>query len=409
MNRRQTGAEFRLGPERPFGWGDIRRIGSRLRRSFLRARLPLRTLILLLGTGGTVFGADGGAAGNEVEVEEAMEESPWDWSATVRGGLGHKDNVLLSDFFTESSVFTFTDAEAFLFRVPTDGWEFTGVFTGEDRRYWQSESVNKEQLFLLSGDVRKALGEDWKVGFAGQYFYNDQVFDASVSEGLPLRIRAKLHRGSGGPLFHYELGEKRRLEFGFPVARLEFGHPLDDSWEWGPRALFGQKYGELGSEFTALAQWRHRSYDVRQAPDVPGKSLTFDIPEFELGVRHFWDEKKRWRSRGRVGLEINRDNGSGFFDYLRWKFSKDITFTQGDFEGTLQAKILHYDYDRQEVAGTGETRQRTEVVFGGRVRKGIWKSVKAFAEAEYERVVATDFEEEYHATTVWGGIEWEIK
>jgi hypothetical protein len=408
MNRVSTGvAEFRLWPARPFVGGGSRSFSSRLRRNFSGAVRPLRGLLLLFAAGGSALGAEADAAAAEIPTEK---ESLWDWSATVRAGLGYKDNVLLSDFFKESSIFTFTDAEAFLFRLPTDdGWEFTGVFTAEDRRYWESESVNKEQLFLTSGDLKKALGTDWKVGFAAQYFYNDQVFDASVAEGLPLRVRAKLHRGSAGPSVQYDLGSGRRLELSFTTARLEFGEPLDDSWELGPKLLFAQKFGPANSEFTAMMQWRHRQYDERQAPDRPGKSLTFEIPEFELGVRHYWDEAKHWRSRVRVGFELNQDNGSGFYDYRRWKVSKELNFTRGGFEGMLQGKFLHYDYRSQTVPPENKARQRTEFVLGGRVRQKLFKRVFAFGEVEYERVLATDFEERYHATTVWGGIEWEVK
>jgi len=262
---------------------------------------------------------------------------------------------------------------------------------------------------LTSADVKKAFGERWKVGLGAQYFYNDQVFDASVSEGLPLRIRAKLHRGAGGPSVQYDLGNGRRLEFGFLTARLEFEQPLDDSWEFGPKLMFAQKYGELGSEMTAMVQWRHRGYDVREAPGRPGKSLTFQIPELELGIRHYWDAEKQWRSRGRIGIEFNEDNGSGFYNYHRWKISKELSFTQGGFEGMLQAKFLHYDYELQKVPPDNRGRRRTELVLGARARKGIMKSLSVFGEIEYERVLATDFEERYHATTVWGGIEWEVK
>ncbi|HUS35969.1 MAG TPA: hypothetical protein VM680_11515 [Verrucomicrobiae bacterium] len=368
----------------------------------------------MLAAGASTFGANAPTepdpkADNAATADVPEKESVWDWSATLRGGVGYKDNVLLSDFFKESSVFTFTDVEAFLFRLPTDGWEFTGVFTAEDRRYWQSESVNKEQLFLTSGDLRKKLWEDWKVGVSAQYFYNDQIFDASVAEGLPLRVRAKLHRASGGPLIEYDLGNKRRLELSFTTARMEFGEPLDDSWELGPKLLFAQKYGAANSEFTAMVQFRHRQYDVRQAPDQPGRSLEFNVPEFELGIKHYWDAAKHWRSRGRMGIELNEDNGSGFYDYRRWKISKELSFTQGGFEGMLQAKFLHYEYKSQTVPPEGKGRRRTELVLGGRVRQRIMKHLFGFAEVEYERVLATDFEERYHATTVWGGVEWEVK
>jgi hypothetical protein len=365
-----------------------------LRRAACRATARLRTVFLFAAAATSIFAAD--------------DTSPWDWSATLRSGAGYKDNILLSQFFPESSVFTFNELEAFLFRIPTDGWEFTGVFTGEDRRYWQSQSVDKEQLFLTSAEAKKTFAEWWKVGLGAAYFYNDQVFDASVAEGLPFRIRAKLNRFSGGPSLEYDLYGGRRIELNFAVIRQNFEQPLDDSWEWGPRLLFGQKYGN-SSEFTASLQWHRRTYDTRAATGVPDvRSLTFDVPEFELAVKHYWDADKHWKSRGRAGIELNQDNGDGFFDYRRWKLSHQLDFTQGAFEGMLEGKFLHYEYAHQ-FAPDGHVRRRTELLFTGRVRREIIKSLSLFVEAEHEWVLATDFEERYHATTVWGGIEWEVK
>jgi hypothetical protein len=348
-----------------------------------------------------------GAASSVWAAEESA--SPWDWSATLRGGAGYKDNVLLSQFFKESSVFTFTEAEAYLFRIPQNGWEFTGVFTGEDRRYWQSDSMDKEQLFLLSAEAKKAFGDRWKAGLSAGYFYNDQVFDASVADGLPLRIPAKLNRFSGGPMIEYDLHGGRKLELGFAVVRQNFEKPIDSSWELGPRLTFIHKYGEANSEFTASAQWRRRSYDNRAAPGLDEtKSLTFDVPEFELGIKHYWDHEKHWASRGKAGIEFNEDNGDGFFDYRRWKLSQELDFTEGTFEGMLETKFLHYEYSHQ-LAPDGHGRRRTELLLAGRARKGIVKHISLFLQAEHEWVLATDFEERYSATSVWGGIEWEIR
>src|SRR5438067_556355 len=121
MNRvNDGGAEFRPQPVRPLVVGGIRRFKSRLRKATCGGKSRLQILFLLLAASRSIFGAEG------------QSESPWDWSATLRSGVGYKDNVLLSDLFKESSIFTFNDAEAFLFRIPENGWEFTGVFTAED-------------------------------------------------------------------------------------------------------------------------------------------------------------------------------------------------------------------------------------------------------------------------------------
>jgi hypothetical protein len=333
--------------------------------------------------------------------------SPWDWSATLRGGGGYKDNLLLSDLFKESSAFSFVDVDAFLFRAPVNGWEFTGFVSGEDRRYWQSDIMPKEQFLLVSAELKKSFAERWKAGVNAQYFYDYQIFDASVTEGLPFRVRASLNRFSTSPSLQYDLHHNRRLEFSFTLLRQEYQKPLDDSWELGPRLLFAQKYG-VGSEFSASLQWRHRTYDERASPGSQFKSLTFDVPEFELGISHYWDEAKHWRSRGRLGFEVNEDNGDGFFDYRRYKISNELGFTQGGFEGMLQAKFLHYEYTHQ-IATNGRARRRSELDFGARAKEQVFKGISLFAEFEHEWVLATDTDERYHATTIWGGIEWEVK
>jgi hypothetical protein len=408
------GLKFRLTTETGHGLvakeGTNRSKTGRLPRVTRRLRDALRAL-LLFAAGSSIFSADIESAHSQSPAPADVEEkiSPWDWSGTLRTGVGYKDNILLSDFFKESSVFTFAGAEAFVFRVPTDGWEYTGFISGEDRRYWASDIVPKEQYLLVSSDLKKAFLEKWKTGLGLQYFYNDQVFDASVTEGLPFRVRAKLNRFSGAPSVQYRISDRSRLEAYFNVVREEFELPLDDSWETGPRVVYVHKYGEIGSEISTTVLWRHRTYDTRSAPSFDDKSLVFNVPEFEFGLKHNWDDEKRWKSRVRMGLELNRDNGDGFFDYHRWKVSHELDFTQGGFEGILQAKFLHYEYPNQTVEDAGSQRRRTELVFGARAKQRIMNHLSAFVELEHERVLATDIEERYHATTIWGGVEWEVK
>src|SRR5688572_12449866 len=109
MNRAVTGAaaKFRLASVQLVVGGENRSFSSRLRGGFRRATGPLRGLLLLFAAGASTFAADATAdRAPDSAPEIPEEESLWDWSATVRGGLGYKDNVLLSDFFKESSIFT---------------------------------------------------------------------------------------------------------------------------------------------------------------------------------------------------------------------------------------------------------------------------------------------------------------
>ena len=346
--------------------------------------------------------------GADAEVETKEEEiSPWEFDFTLKEAGGYKNNVLLSDFNKESSAYNQTSLEFFAYHLPLNDWEFSGFAMLDDRRYWESESIDKEIVGLISGDLKRVIGERWKVGGNLQYFYNDQVYDASILEGIPARVRAKGHQITGGPAVKLELPGKRRLEFNGVIGRQEFAAPLDDQWEFGPKFLFGQRFGR-GSDLTVTLRWRDRAYDKRAAPGNPGKSLHFDQKESEVSLRHYWDEAKVWNTRTRAGVEYNEDNGNGFFDYWRVKFSQEAGFTKGGFLGTLQAKVLHYDYLNQRgLDGTG--RARSEVTFSARAEQQIIKRLKIFAEYEHEWIVAEDRTDRYRTTTFMAGLEWEIK
>jgi hypothetical protein len=345
-------------------------------------------------------------------AETSLETSPWDVSLTVRGGAGYKDNILLAHTQTQSSVFTLTGIEAFLFRAPIDNWEFTSVISGEDRRYWQSADADKEQLFFGTAEVKRRFWERWKVGLAAQYFYNDQIFDASITEDIRLRIRAQSHRWSGGPLLAVELPQKRRIELSANIVRLEFEELLDNSWEGGPKLLFGQKYGN-SSEITLTAAFRERSYEHRHAPGpagtIIGKSLQYQQEDFEIGVKHNWDKERTWKSRVRLGLEINEDNGFGHFDYRKYRISKDLSFTKGSFEGIFAAKFLHYEFLTQRTLFGDQARRLSELDFSLRLKQGITRSMSLFIESEYEWVLATDSVERYRSASVWAGLEWSFE
>ena len=122
--------------------------------------------------------------------------SPWDFSGTLRAGAGYKDNILLDKVASESSPFLLSGAELFLIRAPVDNWEFKTILSADDRRYTENQTVDKEQLFFALAEGKRRFLDLWNAGLSAEYFYNDQVFDASVSEQLPIRVKARSDRKS---------------------------------------------------------------------------------------------------------------------------------------------------------------------------------------------------------------------
>ena len=354
------------------------------------------------------------AIGQEEEEEDLdLSLSLWDKSITLRGALGYKDNVLLSSAHPEGSAFWQTALDVTVFRLSLDGGvNFTYFLTAEDRRYFSSDEIEKEQLLLTQAKLEKPIGDDWVASATLQYLYADQVYDASATELILETLPVKSHNVQFSPGITRNLPWNSALELKFTLERQYFNEPLDDYWEYGPQLAFTKKYGNR-SEASLSYTFDQREYDQRREVDldffaVEGTSLAYEQHEFEFDLNHSWDEERRWRSRLRFVFELNDDNATGFYDYNRYRLSKRFGYYAENWQATVEGKILHYDYDRQPVfEGTG-IRSTWEYVLAGHVHKRIWKQMNIFADTEYDIAESNYALEEYTVWTLMGGIDWEF-
>ena len=74
----------------------------------------------------------------------------------------------------------------------------------------------------------------------------------------------------------------------------------------------------------------------------------------------------------------------------------------------MEGRVLHYDYDVQQVLGTEEVRSNWEYVLALRAEKRIWRKLSIFGDFEHEIVDSNYALEEYDVTTVFGGVDWEF-
>jgi hypothetical protein len=337
----------------------------------------------------------------------------WEKTVNLRGALGYKDNVLLSNVRREGSAFWMSALDLSFFRLSLDeGPAVTFFVTAEDRRYFSSEELDKEQLVISQFRIDQKFLTDWKIGLIGQYMYADQIFDASATEQLLQTLPVKSHNLLAAPFISRDVFWRSSLELKFNVERQFFNKPLDDYWELGPQLTWKKPYGHK-SEFSLSYTYEDRSYDTRHQLDlnyqeIAGTSLRFDQHEFEATLNHSWDEARQWRSRFRFLYEINQDNGLGFYDYSRYRWSKRIGYYRPDWQATVEGKILHYDYKRQRVLNGNETRSNWEFVLGLHAEKTIWKQVKAFVDSEHEIVDSNYTLEKYSVNTVLAGVDWEF-
>ena len=367
------------------------------------------------------------------EEEPELDLSIWDKSVNLRGAFGYKDNVLLSTVDKQDSAFWQTTLDVMLLRADLEtGANLTLFLTAEDRRYFADIEVEKEQLVLLQGKYERPINGEWFWSGTAQYMYVDQVFDASATEQLLETLPVKSHNYQLTPAIGRNLPWQSRLELRFVGERQHFNEPLDDYWEVGPQFVWTKSYGNK-SELVASYTYDHRLYDSREQMEVvlegenfavlrpvPDTSLSYHQNEFEIGLNHSFDEARHWRSRSRFLFEINNDNGTGYYDYNRYRLSQRFGYYGDDWHATIEGRILHYDYDVQPVAeilsdptlpavvNPNEIRSNWEYLVAVHAEKNIWRKLTLFGDVEYEVVESNYSLEEYNVTTVMGGVDWEF-
>jgi hypothetical protein len=368
-------------------------------------RIRLIGLVVLLAT---AFNA---VADEELLAEADWEIPLWDYSVDLQGGFGYKDNVLLSHSDVQGSAFWMSGFETMIFRLPTRGWQFYFYAEASDVRYFDFPEVGDEQVALAAAQLSKDLGPGWKTTLGLNYLYQNQVYDLSATYtndssvgqilGHTFRPRWGLQKKLGAFWFDCELDATRQW--------LE--EPLDDYWQYGPRAVVGYGWGN-GSELALAYQWSRLDYDQREQVDrtgaaMPDTALSLNIQFTELSLTHVWDEPGRWRTITALGYERTSDNGSGFFDYHDFHFAEQVRYRDRNWEIAARARLSYYGYDNQTVSATDPTlRSRTLVRLTLGVERHLVKHLKAYASYSWDRSFSELEFDDYQASVLLGGLTY---
>jgi hypothetical protein len=378
------------------------------------AAMCLRTMVcaLALSAGAGLLRAQTSLDKDSVQVDVPKGLSLWQPFFNARAGAGYKDNVLLSPMGLGGSGLNFTELEATLVRLPADGTQVNLYALGEDRRYWRSGLVDKEQTGLVLAQIKRDFSTRWQGTLTAQYLYHDQVFDVSTTEQTITTVQAQANAFVVRPALRRELPGPWWTELELELTRYEFIAPLDDYWEGGPRAVIVREYGHQ-SELTLAAQYRQRAYENREQVSLaglvqPGLALRLNEYGAELAVRHHWDAAKKWRGTLRLNLAREEDNGAGYFDNWRWQTTTQLEYRAKDWLVRARARGALSSYSHQPVSAVNpETRERFSFSASLRVERRLDKRWKALAEYERELASSNRPFDGYRANTIVAGFEWE--
>lgn len=321
------------------------------------------------------------------------------WDATLRAtaGGGYRHNVLRTSVAPESSGFVAAAGDLSVMRLAESGAQATFLFMGEDTRYLDAPSVDKEQWFSGTAQASWPLGPADQVGGWLQYFYQNQVVDVSETEVELRRVLIEGHGVSVRPEWQHTLWPGWHLKLEGTMHRQFYRATLDQYWEGAGRLGLTHEYGRR-SEWSVGFQSRHRFYDTRlqydqQAQPIPGTRLVYWQPELTGAWRHHWDANRHWRTTTRLSLMLNRDNGSGYFDYNRLLVAQQLRWSRGGWQATTQARLGWYRYDLQRI--TGQRRYRAYCELDLRLERRLGKHGLLYAAAQREWDFSNDPLDEY--------------
>lgn len=355
-----------------------------------------------------------GATGMTARAQEPVPPpvpSPWEHVFSLRVGAGYNDNVTLAHSAPEQAPFIYSGLDAVFSRLPVDGNLLNLALTADDARFLGGGSVDNESLVLASGEARKLFASGWQPGLAAQWFYQDQVLDVSTTETNQEALPVRGHTVTARPGVRLEVSPRWWFALDAPVTRQFFEAPLDDYWEGGAKASLGSSYGHK-SDLTASYEATHRGYDEDPALDAAGVPLGDESKalwqhDVRLSWRHYWDERRRWRTTARLGFKANRDNASGYFDFNRYQAAGQLRYRTKVWTLTGEAAVYQYYYPVQTTGDPGTPlRERTEVTVGVRCERQIVKAWQVFAEYDHERVMGNLALEEYAINKVKAGVNW---
>src|SRR5207302_761991 len=139
---------------------------------------------------------------------------------------------------------------------------------------------------------------------------------------------------------------------------------------------------------------------------VPGTRLRFQQHVAEFDWHQLWGQSSPWSSDAKLGLELSQDNGSGYFDFWRYRASHDLKYHGIGWSVSTQFSVSYYDFPVQTISPSGPLRQKLHFNVGARVEKTLFKSLKFFASYLYDVSASNLSVDEYAANTGSAGLEW---
>jgi hypothetical protein len=350
-----------------------------------------------------LFGPTEWGSGQELDLSPA-----WQQATDIGVRAGYKDNVTLSSSSPDGSAFLGVGLDSMVWHELGPRSRFEAFLFGEHRQFLESDQIEKEQTLFGLLQLRQDWTDIWQSGTAFEYLYQDQVIDltATETETQPSRIlgqtftgRSDLKRRLGGGWLELQVAGTRQF----------YEEPLDDFWTFSPSLEWTWPVLE-GAELSLRYRYVHDWYDndpvLSESGDpIPGTQREAARHELQFTGRQYFGVDHRWRLTLALSGRINRDNESGYYDYVRPQASLRLRYRLRGWEVEGGVRANYYDYGVQRVAGAdSDLRWRSGINADVMVQRQLNRRFRIFLEYNYEQSFSDRAVEAYSVNTVSGGL-----
>ena len=354
-----------------------------------------------------------GLAGEAPPLDAIPSFSVWDKSFTVRTGVGYRDNVLWSHANPVGSGFFAGGAEAIVSRVGIDGPQFSLFASGDVNQFFNREAITNEALAFARAEVKQDLGRQFEASLAGEYLFQDQVLDLSITETNRMATLVMGRTFAARPALRKDFSEHFHAGIEGLASWQVYQTDLDDFREVGLKPGVGWNYGHR-SEVTLSYQpvWRTYYNELAlnsEGDSIPGETREFLQQELRLAWRHSFDSERRWRGSVRLGYKHNEDNGGGYFNFNRYSATLQLRHQSPNWAFWIEGGVSYYRYTTQTVSTTDlSLRRQANVVASINCERRLAKFLKLALNYEYQQTFSNNSLETYSVNTVTGSLLWEF-
>ncbi len=354
------------------------------------------------------------------EFLELMLEPPaWLVLPSVRVGGGYRDNVLLAEVGRQGGWFTTWGFDTLFASPPDSTTVFHLLLTADHHRFYPSDRFSDEFFGFANTRLETKVAPASTFLLGADVYYVRQRVDITTVEILeagrdPLAIDM-IGGGATGRLgWRQEICEAFSATAGYAAGWHDFRSPLEDYRELGPKIELAWN-PRPGVDAALALEHVRRNYDGRAAREasgetIEGSSLRFDLWRADLtGRRHWRFDHGRFTAAPRLGVEVNRDNGGRYFDYVRWRAGQRIEYAPGPWRFAARGGISYFEYDRQ-TAGNGRDSPRRRWPWEWEIEMSRKLTETARAHVRFEREGASGNQAvgRYRVNTVQTGVQWEF-